>query len=233
MNKVRLALTKDAEICFVSHLEYMKTIERAVKRAKLPVAYSEGFNPHMKFSLASALSVGVSSSYELCEMDFTEQVEAEVVVQKLTASLPRGIRIVQAELVLEKTDKLMAMVQAAEYEVSISLLAGASVDTAKCLQGYEQLPRLEFEKKMPRGRGSKQVDIKEFVLDLRMQVVDSSLQLGFSCRITPSGSLKAMEIVTVLTESLQLPVDLDSVEIVRTCLYTFDKGGQRKSLLRA
>ena len=53
--KLRLKITKDKSIRFISHLEYVRTIERAIRRAKLPAAYSEGFNPHLKFSLASAL----------------------------------------------------------------------------------------------------------------------------------------------------------------------------------
>ena len=57
--KLRMQITKDRDIRFISHLEYVRTIERAIRRAKLPAAYSEGFNPHLKFSLASALGVGV------------------------------------------------------------------------------------------------------------------------------------------------------------------------------
>lgn len=59
--KLRLQITKESGIRFISHLEYLKTLEKAIRRARIPVAYSQGFNPHMKFSLASALSVGVTS----------------------------------------------------------------------------------------------------------------------------------------------------------------------------
>ena len=70
--KLRLQITKDKDIRFISHLEYIRTIERAIRRAKIPVAYSEGFNPHMKFSLASALGVGVVSEAEFVEMELAE-----------------------------------------------------------------------------------------------------------------------------------------------------------------
>ena len=50
--KLRMQITKDKDIRFISHLEYVRTIGRAIRRAKLPAAYSEGFNPHLKFSLA-------------------------------------------------------------------------------------------------------------------------------------------------------------------------------------
>ena len=47
--KLRMQITKEKEIRFISHLEYVRTIERAIRRAKLPAAYSEGFNPHLSF----------------------------------------------------------------------------------------------------------------------------------------------------------------------------------------
>ena len=75
--KLRLKITKDKSIRFISHLEYVRTIERAIRRAKLPAAYSEGFNPHLKFSLASALGVGVVSYAEFCEIELAEPMTAE------------------------------------------------------------------------------------------------------------------------------------------------------------
>ena len=92
--KLRLQITKDREIRFISHLEYLRTIERAIRRAKLPVAYSEGFNPHMKFSLASALGVGVVSYAEFVEIIMAEPVDPIDAASLLAKSLPRGIRVV-------------------------------------------------------------------------------------------------------------------------------------------
>lgn len=80
--KLRLKITKDKSIRFISHLEYVRTIERAIRRAKLPAAYSEGFNPHLKFSLASALGVGVVSYAEFCEIELAEPMTAEEAAEK-------------------------------------------------------------------------------------------------------------------------------------------------------
>ena len=76
--KLRMQITKDKDIRFISHLEYVRTIGRAIRRAKLPAAYSEGFNPHLKFSLASALGVGVVSYTEFVEIVSPEYVKMRV-----------------------------------------------------------------------------------------------------------------------------------------------------------
>lgn len=231
MIKIRLAITKDAEICFVSHLEYMKTIERAIKRAKLPVAYSEGFNPHMKFSLASALSVGVSSEFELCDLELIDVVDKNIIVERLSACLPKGIKIRQAERIEEKSDKLMAMVQAAEYESCMNILPDADICVDFIMEKYNSLENIFFDKKMPRGKGIKNVDIKDFVLGLEFVVDKQYFKMKFSCKITPTGSLKAQEIISVLASELSIPVDLNSLAIVRTDLYKFDACGTKQALI--
>lgn len=53
--KLRMQITKEKDIRFISHLEYVRTIERAIRRAKLPAAYSEGFNPHLKLDRKSVV----------------------------------------------------------------------------------------------------------------------------------------------------------------------------------
>ena len=106
--KLRMQITKDRDIRFISHLEYVRTIERAIRRAKLPAAYSEGFNPHLKFSLASALGVGVVSYTEFVEIELAEPVEIEAAARALDKALPRGIRVLAADAVANNTAALMA-----------------------------------------------------------------------------------------------------------------------------
>ena len=61
MYKYRAEITKGEEVRYISHLDYAGVIQRAICRAHLPAAYSEGFNPHMKMAFASALAMGVTS----------------------------------------------------------------------------------------------------------------------------------------------------------------------------
>ena len=91
--KLRALLTKGEAIRFISHLDYASLIERAIRRAKLPVAYSEGFNPHMKFSFASALAVGVTSEAEVMDVELSRPVAQPEAWDRLAAALPPGVRL--------------------------------------------------------------------------------------------------------------------------------------------
>ena len=69
MKKLRLALNKGEKLRFLSHLDYAQAVERMIRRAEIKMAYSEGFNPHMKISFSSALALGVTAAAEYIDMD--------------------------------------------------------------------------------------------------------------------------------------------------------------------
>ena len=117
--KLRFQITKDKEIRFISHLEYVRTIGRAIRRAKLPAAYSQGFNPHMKYSLASALGVGVVSYAEFVELELTEPVYPLDAAEALKKALPRGIRVLAVDAVENSAPALMSVAGGAEYRVTL------------------------------------------------------------------------------------------------------------------
>ena len=117
--KLRFQITKEKEIRFISHLEYVRTIGRAIRRAKLPAAYSQGFNPHMKYSLASALGVGVVSYAEFVELELAEPVHPLEAAEALQKALPRGIRVLAVDAVENSAPALMSVAGGAEYRVTL------------------------------------------------------------------------------------------------------------------
>lgn len=80
LRKLRLALHKGEELRFLSHLDYASAIERMIRRSGIKMAYSEGFNPHMKISFSSALALGITASAEYCDMDVLEEGSLEELI---------------------------------------------------------------------------------------------------------------------------------------------------------
>ena len=89
---IRSRLTKGEEVRFISHLDLARTIERAVRRARLPIAYSQGFSPRAKIAFGSALAVGVTSSGEYVDMELTSDIGPDDFLKILNENLPVGIR---------------------------------------------------------------------------------------------------------------------------------------------
>lgn len=229
--KLRIKITKDAGIRFISHLEYVRTIERAIRRAKLPVAYSEGFNPHMKFSLASALGVGVTSEAEFVEIELAEEIDLPVTMIKLAVNLPTGIRILAADLADTKADKLMAQAGGADYKVVVPCEDNCNWQAA--VENFNKAESVLFQKPIPKGRGkTKEIEVKDFISHLEADNSGENLQITFSCKITPTGSMKAAELLLVLRDSFELPLVVEKADILRTDLYAVDQDGKKKPLLK-
>lgn len=113
----RVKFTKGEEVKFIGHLDLMRMFQRSIKRAGLPVAYSNGFNPHQILSFASPLTLGTTSEGEYGDFEMAEKVEPSSMVEKLNETLPTGFRVRDAVLIQKKTESAMAAIQAAEYEV--------------------------------------------------------------------------------------------------------------------
>ena len=87
----RLLFTKTGRARYISHLDLMRTFQRAFSRAKISIKHTEGFNPHPFVSIALPLSVGFSSQCEILEFGLLEGTSYEEVPERLTAVMPEGI----------------------------------------------------------------------------------------------------------------------------------------------
>lgn len=194
--KLRLQITKERSIRFVSHLDFLRAIERSIRRAQLPVAYSEGFNPHMKFSLASALGVGVVSYAEYVEIEMAEPVEVEVAMASLRQNLPRGIRLLAGEAVATNEPALMSRADQFEYRVT---LPGVDAALADKVEQFNKAANLLYRKPAPkRKEGYKEVDVKHYIDSVEYKVEQDKTVFHFWIKNFDEGSLKAFDVIQVL-----------------------------------
>lgn len=99
MQKIRIKFAKGEEMKFISHRDLMRVFQRAIRRAGLPIAYSQGFNPHMKISWGNALKLGKTSDSEFAVLQFDNWIKPQELLQRLNRQLPKGIEILEANLV--------------------------------------------------------------------------------------------------------------------------------------
>lgn len=226
--KLRMQITKDKDIRFISHLEYIRTIERAIRRAKIPAAYSEGFNPHMKFSLASALGVGVVSYTEFVEIELAEPMEAEKAAVSLSKALPRGIRIIAGDAVESNHPALMAQAGGASYRVTLPY----AEDITAAVQDFNSRTELLFKKIAPKKKDKvKEIDVKFYIPVIAVQQENGQIVFSFDCKITPTGSMKAVDLLNALNEQYDLALPVEKADIERLSLYKMNKKGTKEPML--
>ena len=149
---------------YISHLDLNHCVQRAMRRSKLPVWQTEGFNPHTYVAFMLPLSLGQEGVCEAMDFRLTEDVAPEEVMQKLNDSLPPDIRVIRvAEPKYKNTD-----ITTAEYTVE------SDIDAQKFLQ-FMQSEKIEVEKKTKRGVST--VDLKPLVTELSTQQGEIKLRL--------------------------------------------------------
>lgn len=115
MAVVRAQFRKAGSLRYISHLDLMRLLARALRRAHLPMVYSQGFHPLPRFSLAAALAVGITSSGEIGDFLLGEPVQPEEFCRRYNEALPAGVQFTKACLIPETAPSLGRSLAAASY----------------------------------------------------------------------------------------------------------------------
>ncbi|MCJ7807809.1 MAG: TIGR03936 family radical SAM-associated protein, partial [Dehalococcoidia bacterium] len=99
MQRIRVTFSRGEEVKYLSHLDLMRLWERALRRADIPLAYSQGFSPHPRISIAAPLPIGVTSSSELMDILFNKRFSPYYFIKAVGEQLPNGIGLIGVEQV--------------------------------------------------------------------------------------------------------------------------------------
>ncbi len=117
--RIRLKFSKNEGMRFTGHLDLHRTIERTMRRGNLPLAYSQGYNPRPKITLASALPLGYTSDFELVDFWLEKDMDLNEVKAALEGALPPGIEISSLESIDIAIPKLQTQTISSTFIISI------------------------------------------------------------------------------------------------------------------
>ena len=163
-HRFRLTFEKKGPVAFVSHLDLQRLFQQAIVRAGLPVAYSQGFNPHQLLSFAFPLSIGMEAEAEYIDMEFNEDVPSEELISRLNAQLPAGIRIIAARKLLLTEKTAASLVCAAIYEAVFPKGAVSGENLDGIISGIMESTELIILKRSKKG--DKETDIRPLIFRL-------------------------------------------------------------------
>lgn len=170
MQRLRLRYAKRGRLRFTSHRDFSRAFERAVARARLPVAYSSGFNPHPRISYAGAAPTGSASEAEYLEVAMAETVDPERVKAVLDEALPGGLDVLT--VVEAGAGSLTDRLEASRWRVT---LPGVPVATAEAAV-RALLDAAEVRVTRMTKKGLREFDCREAVVSLRPCPVPESDQ---------------------------------------------------------
>ena len=162
MKSVRIMFSKTGRAKYVSHLDLVRAMTRAVRRADIPLWYTEGFNRHPYLTFASPLSLGYEGLRETMDIRMADDFPFDELVKRLNAVLPEGLVAISAADVVAKAGDLAA----AEYRLTIHL-------SAEVVSGVLAADELLVEKRTKK-KTMKTIDILPYFKDAVVEKVGES-----------------------------------------------------------
>lgn len=183
-----MRFAKRGDLRLISHHDLMRTLERALRRARLPVAHSQGFSPRPKITFALALGLGIEGKREVVDIEFSQPLDCAEVQDRLSGVLPPGFDVIEVAPLVGDEAKLPSGVR-----YTIAIPTELHDDASRALDAFLAAPQWIYVRRRP-DRSS------EF--DLRPHVVQAALdregQLSFRLAIDPKGSVRPEEFLDAL-----------------------------------
>lgn len=200
--RIIAAFQKNKDLSLISHLDIQRTLQRAFRRAGLPVAFSNGFNPHPRLSFATALATGFQSNAEWIDVEFAQDIRPEDFITKTNAVLQQGIHFHTAFVAEPSMDSLSKLLQYARYSINIDWTAVISKDLVMAAVS-DILSESEIMAMKKTKSGVRKVNIRPEIIDAAVtDGTDKSVHITLIGTLNASGGLRVESFLTVLYESL-------------------------------
>jgi radical SAM-linked protein len=195
-HRLRLVFAKKNQVKYISHLDLALAWERALRRAQMPLAYSQGFNPRPKMQFASGLPLGATGSAEIVDIVITEPISPEEAQARISPALPRGLQLQRVEEVPLKSPTLQQLLRQAEYRVVVETELPAEL-LAEHIQAL--LEATELIQTRRRRKKKEAFDLRPWLHDLRLERVgEGEVELWMRLTSGQFGNLRPEAVLEAL-----------------------------------
>jgi len=211
MIRIRLTYKKGASLRYTGHLDLHKVWERTFRRARLPLAYSQGFHPQPKIQQACPLPLGFTSDCELVDFWITEDIPTSSIIDALATAVHPGMTILEVKNIPLSDPPLQTTIRSAEFEITFP--PSANPDSI----GDKIISILSAES-LKRERRGRTYDLRPLIHSLAIKG-DNSTSMVMKLSAMPGATGRPEEVLAVME------IDPVNVEVTRTALY-FEKSDE-------
>ena len=211
MRAVRLNFSKTGRAIYISHLDINRMMTRAVRRAKLPMWYTEGFNPHPYLTFALPLSLGQSSDCEYMDIRIEGDITDEEIMNRLNAVLPEGVKILSVSAPVYDAKEI----EKALYFVKLVFKdAETSKSFAERAQTLAEGEELLAEKRGKKGHRKvmKQINLIDFIYDMKFSTADNIVNLQCVLAAGNTNNLNPTLLVETLEKEIGIEHEMEYID---------------------
>jgi len=173
--RLRVWFGKLGNMALVSHLDLARLFDRAVRRASLPIAFTNGFHASPRISIANALPLGATSSGEIVDFELTEHIDVATFQERLVTQIPGNIPIYRVEEVELKTPSSAQLLEGVEYLITVAAAADASTDRWKqWIEAILASDAILWEQTSKSGK-KQMVNLRDRLFELELQEGNSPI----------------------------------------------------------
>ena len=196
--RLRVTYRKADALRYVGHLDLMRAWERALRRARLPLAYTQGFSPHARLALGAPLAVGFEGDRELLDAWLSPHVAPLDVVERVHGVLPDGLAVVAVEEVPHEEPSLQSAITSATYELIFDRAAVDADELRWRVDGLLATHELEWEEQ--RGQKTRVYDIRATVRDIDVRAEGGSVVVDMHLEAREGLTGRPMSVLDALGE---------------------------------
>jgi radical SAM-linked protein len=196
MQRLRIRFSRGEELKYISHLDLMRLWQRAFNRAGVRLAYSEGFNPHPRVSLAAPLALGVTGDAELMDVFLAKFITPHAFSAAVGQQLPRGVAISDVFNIAINLPSLQSQLRQAEYIVGLAT-GKAQTEIEAAINSLLDRDSLPWQHQ--RDTGPRQYDLRALIEDVWLiDCRQGACRLGMMLRCDSSGSGRPEQVTAAL-----------------------------------
>ena len=189
--RVRMTYAKLGNLRFIGHLDLQRLFERALRRTNLPLRYTQGFSPHMRINLASALPLGFIGEAEQMDFWLDDEVSLDEISNRLNIALPAELILKNLQVIENQKPSLQASLLTSEFEIVLP----PDLDPGNM---QDQMNALLEQDSLPVQRRKKTVDLKNLILTWQLDRQPAKTLLVTSMKATPLENGRPDELLVLL-----------------------------------
>lgn len=187
----QMRYSKTGRARFISHLDTLSCLVRALRRTGVEMAFSQGMRPKPILSLAMPLGVGVEGEDEICDFSLKSRAPLTELAKQISHELPQGIELKSVGPTYDRA-KAAARVESCAYRIELGGPAGGYSEAVGKYNAVDELVLMRH-----RPKGDKEVDVKKYVV--RIDLLEDGSGINFDMKVTPEGTARPDEIISALS----------------------------------
>ncbi len=218
--KVRVRFEKKGVLKYIGHLDMMRYFQKAISRAELPIAYSEGFNPHQIMSFGNPLGLGMTSSAEYMDIELLEEIPSLEGINRLNNEMVQGIKILSFRYLPDKAKNAMSATWASSYKIELNDKIKEAIenmsDISQRIDEFMSQKECIITKKTKKS--TRDIDILPLIYEFKYE----EKYFYIKCSSSSSDNIKPEVIMNEFFNFLGYELELDRVNlyIERLDIYT-------------